>query len=128
MKTFKTVETFVQCVGVIGLFAGCTITKCSLTGTSGASYQGYLQMTTGYPWTNSARLPDTWCSASLALGGLDRLEKCEYRKAGTNDCLIHSGFARTDSRVRLKPRLVLKRSGLSERERPTRPRLFENVA
>ena len=87
MKIVRIVETSILCVGIAGLLVGCTVTKCKLTGTQGASYEGYYQMTTGYPVTNSAKLPDRWYNASLAFGGLDRLEKCEYRKSSTNDLL-----------------------------------------
>jgi hypothetical protein len=88
MKVFTIVQTSVWCIGIVSLLTGCTITKCKLTGTPGASYQGYVQMTTGYPQTNYAKLPDSWSAASLAFGGLDRLEKCEYHKVNTNDSLV----------------------------------------
>src|SRR5690349_21395510 len=86
-KAFRILQTSILSIGTVGLLVGCTVAKCKLTGTKGASYEGYYQMTTGCPMTNSAKLPDSWCNASLGFGGLDRLEKCEYRKSNTNDLL-----------------------------------------
>jgi len=86
MKVF---QGFVSCVAVVGLLAGCTVTKCKLTGSPGAAYKGYHRMNDQKDReSDSGKLPDFWFEVGCSVGFWRRLEECEYQKFNTNDCLM----------------------------------------
>ena len=83
----NTTAKILLAIGLVGVFSGCTLTKCNLTGTEGGTVKGYHRMTASRD-EDTGTVPYMWCTCTLWLGEWNRLEECEYRKASTNDLLL----------------------------------------